>query len=212
MRANVIQTKILVADSRAALRRGILNTLSKQPGFGVFAESGDTNDVITKARALKPDIILLGSPSGAHEAETCQQVLAEFPETKVVIMATSGMAPNRLASLAPRVWQYPVRDLSPDQLVKSIKALSRLEDAVGNGSRELSQREREILGLLASGGSNKDIARALVLSENTVKSHVRSILEKLDVRNRAEAVAHSAQWASMKEHSKSNKNRRRTQK
>ena len=188
---------ILVADNRAIVRRGILDILAGQPGFGPFAESGDSDDVIAKARALRPDIIILGPLGGAHPAETCRHLLAELPQAKILVLAAPEEGANGLASLAPRVWGYIGGDASPEQLVKSIQAVGRGEAAVGNGGPGLSHREREVLELLASGTSNKDIAHSLLLSENTVKTHVRSILEKLHVRNRAQAAAHAARWASL---------------
>ena len=190
-----------MADNRAIVRRGILDILASQPGFRLFAESGDSDHVIARARALRPDIIILGPLDGAHPAETCRHLLAELPEAKIVVLAAPEEGANGLASLAPRVWRY-IGDASAEQLVKSIQAVGRGEAATGNAGPGLSHRETEILGLLASGTSNKDIAHSLFLSENTVKTHIRSILEKLHVRNRTQAAAYAARWASFREESK----------
>ena len=201
MRTALMTTSILVADNRAIVRRGILDILAGQPGFRLFAESGDSAHVIARARALRPDIIILGPLDGAHPAETCRHLLPELPEVKIVVLAAPEEGAKGLASLAPSVWRY-IGDASAEQLVKSIQAVGRGEAATGNAGPGLSHREREILELLASGTSNKDIAHSLFLSENTVKTHIRSILEKLHVRNRTQAAAYAARWASFREESK----------
>ena len=183
-----------MADNRAVVRRGIFDILASKGCFRLFAQSGDSHRVIAKARTLRPDIILLGHLDGAHPAETCRHLLAELPEARVVILSTSEEGANGLASLAPRVWRHIGWDVSPEQLVKSIEAVGHMEAATGHGGPGLSSREREILELLASGTNNKDIAYSLFISENTVKTHIRSILEKLHVRNRTQAAAYAAHW------------------
>src|SRR3972149_12215405 len=140
MTTTLTGTSILVADNRAIVRRGILDILAGQPGFGPFAESGDSDDVIAKARALRPDIIILGPLDGAHPAETCRHLLAELPEAKIVVLAAPEEGANGLVSLAPRVWGYIGGDASPEQLVKSIQAVGRGEAAVGNGGPGLGPR------------------------------------------------------------------------
>jgi DNA-binding NarL/FixJ family response regulator len=197
MTTTLMGPSILVADKRAIVRRGILDILASQSGFGLSAKAGDINDVIAKARALRPDIIVLGPLDEAHPAETCRHLLAELPGAKIVVLAGPEERANGLASLAPGVWGYVSGDASPEQLVKTIRSVSRGQAASANAGPGLSPREREILRLVASGTSNKGIAHSLSLTENTVKTHVKHILQKLHARNRAQAAAQAARWASL---------------
>lgn len=200
--------KILVADHQTLFRQGVVNALTKRRGFSVVAEAQDGLEAIANARAFKPDVIVMDTNlPGPSPREVCRQLLADLPGASILLFATSDEAIDLCAALEAGAMGAVLRDSSPEQLVQAIEAATRGEKVVSGPlvrklrtqlsaqraeDSGLTQREGEILELVALEISNQDVATSLFISQNTVKTHVKNILEKLQLKNRAQAAAYAA--------------------
>lgn len=202
--------KILVADDHSLFRDGLVSLL-ESAGFEVIGQVGDGQAAVEMALRLRPDLVLLDSDMpGLSGLEALHHIRAEWPAATVVILTGAEADGELLESVEAGARGYLSKSLRADEFIALLKGLERGEAALtrqttgrllGLVSRpnrrpsdELSRmtdREVELLCLLAEGRSNKDIALALSLSENTVKYHIKNILQKLAVHNRTEAAAHA---------------------
>ncbi|GAA2776513.1 response regulator transcription factor [Streptomyces rameus] len=201
--------KVLLVDDHQVVRRGLRTFLEVQDDIEVVGEAADGAEGVDRAEELRPDIILMdvkmpgldgiGALRRLHEIGNPARVLivTSFTEQRTVVPALRAGAAG-----------YVYKDVDPDALAGAIRSVHaghillqpEVADALlsqemsnsgqGRGS-SLTEREREVLGLIADGRSNREIARALVLSEKTVKTHVSNILMKLDLADRTQA----ALWA-----------------
>ncbi|SEF70283.1 two component transcriptional regulator, LuxR family [Actinacidiphila yanglinensis] len=201
--------RVLLVDDHQVVRRGLRTFLEVQGDIEVVGEAGDGDEGVARALELRPDVILMDVKMPGtdgiealrllHEAESPARVLivTSFTEKRTVVPALRAGAAG-----------YVYKDVDPVALADAIRSvhaghvllqpevagalLARDEPAHGTGrGNALTDREREVLGLIADGRSNREIARALVLSEKTVKTHVSNILMKLDLADRTQA----ALWA-----------------
>jgi DNA-binding NarL/FixJ family response regulator len=202
--------RVLVADDHSLFRDGVVSLL-EAAGFEVVGQVGDGQAAVVAALALKPDLVLMDiTMPKLSGLEALRRMRDQAPDIQVVMLTVSEEDSDLLAAIQSGAKGFIHKSLSAQEFLELIGGIERGEAALsrrtaarliaglGTGPRReeaqlprLTRRETELLGLVADGLSNKAIAQALSVSENTVKYHVRNILQKLGVQNRTEAVAHA---------------------
>ena len=202
--------RVLVVDDDEDFRNGLAELLTLH-GLDVVATARDARDAIDVSRMLRPDVVLMDvEMPGANGIEATPALLRVCPEAKVVMLTVSGDGSDVLEALLAGATGYLVKGTEPAALVAGIRAaaagdallspglaaklLGRVQAAAPVAAREgavLSERELDVLRLLAAGKANNDIARELFLSPYTVRNHISSILAKLQIANRTEAAAYA---------------------
>ena len=204
--------RVMVVDDHPIFRQGLVSVLQRYPEFEVVGQAADGERAVAKASEVQPDIVVMDvcmpEGDGISATTALQQTL---PQAKVLIVTVSDKDEDLFAAIKAGARGYLLKNVSLQELINSIRLVAqgeaivspimaaRLLDEFKQGKErpdkelgELSQRESEVLQLVAEGASNKEIADRLYIGETTVKAHLRTILEKLHARNRAEAVALAA--------------------
>ena len=199
--------RVLVADDHSLFRDGVTSLL-EAAGFDVVAQVGDGQAAVEAVLRLRPDLVLLDiAMPQMGGLEALRLIKADVPETQVVMLTASDDDADLFEAVEAGALGYLQKDLSADQFFEMLEGLPRGEAAMTRHTTtrligrfadlsrrravqapSLTQREIELLRLVARGLSNKAIAQTLSISHNTVKYHVRNILQKLGVQNRTEAV------------------------
>jgi len=207
---------VLVVDDHSLFRRGIIAVLNGQKELKVVGEASDGLEAIEKARQLKPDVILMDlNMPRCSGLEAIQALQAGSPKVNILVLTVSEMEADLFAAVKFGATGYLLKKAEPEELVHAITAIAQggvivsplmatklltefkqLAQGVEQESAEiadadLSPREVEVLQLVAQGATNKEIADSLFISENTVKTHLRSIMEKLHLANRSQAAAYA---------------------
>jgi two-component system, NarL family, nitrate/nitrite response regulator NarL len=201
--------RLLLADDHTLFRQVLRRSLAGHARFEVVGEAADTEAAIREAQSLRPDMVLmdLEMPGDGGVAAT-RTLRAQMPSVEVVIVTGSEEQADLRAALAAGAKGYVLKSSDYGALIASLEALAEggpaaLPDltpaaavsgpVAGGGGRygELSEREMQVLRLLAEGASNRLIASQLCLSENTVRTYVAHILEKLGLENRVQAAAYA---------------------
>jgi DNA-binding NarL/FixJ family response regulator len=229
-RRNMEQTKLLIVDDHALFRMGIRGLLEREPDFVIVGEADDSRSAIELALETSPDIILmdltLPSPGGI---ETTQRIKRELPSVGIIVLAQNEEEDALFDAIKAGAAAFILKDVGPDDLVTIIRRVSDGEYLINDkvfakpavASRvlkefrelavygqdaapifaPLSPREVEILDNIAQGMTNKQVAYALSISEQTVKNHMSSILRKLSVNDRTQAVVYAMRqgWIRMPE-------------
>lgn len=202
--------RILIIDDHVLFRDGLVGLMRSRPEFHVVDQAGTVQEGIEKALHHKPDIILMdfSLPDGTG-LDATRVILDELPDCKIIFLTVFETDENLLMAIRLGAKGYLLKNVSGSSLIASLHALSQGEIAMSRKmmsrvveySRsipvpaqkdlltKLSPRELDILYELQDGASNMEIARNLYLSENTVKHHIHSVLEKLGVENRRQAGA-----------------------
>lgn len=207
-------SSIVIVDDHALFREGLASILRAEPDFEITGLAGSVDESVKLVAELKPDIVLMdfGLPDGTG-AEATARLLAMHPDCKVVFLTMSGSDENLLAAVRSGAKGYLHKNMSPSKLVAALRSVLHGESALSRSMtlklmEELSRtkgsiqpvdpsfealtpRELDVLQELVRGGTNQEIASRLVLSENTVKSHVHSILGKLNLRDRRQAASYA---------------------
>jgi DNA-binding NarL/FixJ family response regulator len=194
---------VLLVDDHPVVRQGIRALLDVQDGIAVVGEAGDGQSALSQAAALAPDVILLDLKLPGMDGIA---VLGQLHECPARVLVLTSATDTSSATLAMRAGAAGVvyKDIDPDALVRAIRSVhdgnvllsqqaagSLVRSSggpVGDGIDQLTTREREVLAELAKGKSNREIARALTVSEKTVKAHVSAVLAKLGVQDRTQAA------------------------
>jgi DNA-binding NarL/FixJ family response regulator len=206
-----VSPRVLIVDDHAIVRRGLRSILELEQDIAVVGEAGAPAEALQTLERTSPEVVLLDlklSPAGDAEGlALCSRILERRPGTGVVILST--FLDERLVAEALRrgAHAYVLKDVDLGELVRIIRAVARGESgfdsrsaavvrapAAGRPAAErppLTDREREVVGLIAEGLTNREIGEAIFVSESTVKFHVRNVMRKLDVHHRAE-VAYAA--------------------
>jgi DNA-binding NarL/FixJ family response regulator len=201
--------RILVADDHSLFRDGLVSLL-EAAGHQIIGQAADGEAAVQQARRLQPDLVLLDvSMPGMGGLQALRLIKAERPEAQVVMLTVSddetlfealeaGAQGYLLKSLGAEEFLEMLEGVARGEAALTRKTAARLIDGLARGRRRpedapdrLTPRESALLTLVASGMSNKAIAREMSISENTVKYYMKSILQKLGVRNRTEAAAYA---------------------
>ncbi|MEJ3743834.1 response regulator transcription factor [Actinomycetes bacterium KLBMP 9797] len=197
--------RVLIVDDHPVVRQGLRTFLDVQDGIRVVGEAADGDACVTEAVRLRPDVVLLDLRMPGTDGCAALVALRALPDPPRVLVVTSFTEP---AAVLPAVRAgaagYVYKDIDPPALAAAIRAVhaghvllhpdvARLLAAGDAPARTpaLTAREREVLVEVARGRSNREIARALALSEKTVKTHVSAILNKLDVHDRTQAALYA---------------------
>lgn len=191
--------RILIADDHEIVRSGLSLVLGYQKGFTVVGQASDGEEAVREARRLNPDLVILDlMMPGMDGAEATRAILADNPKTHVVILTTYATSTEIITALDAGASGALSKDTSNAELITALhdildgrQVLSPdIRDLMlASGSvRTLTARQLEILGYLAKGLSNRDIASLLNISEDGVKFHLRSLFSKLGAATRTEAV------------------------
>ncbi|RSS70756.1 response regulator transcription factor [Streptomyces sp. WAC06614] len=199
--------RVLLVDDHQVVRRGLRTFLEVQDDIEVVGEAGDGAHGVELAEELRPDVILMDVKMPGMDGVDALRRLHELANPARVLIVTSFTEQRTVVpALRAGAAGYLYKDVDPDALAAAIRsvhaghvllqpevagALLAQDTGSGRGGSTLTEREREVLGLIADGRANREIARALVLSEKTVKTHVSNILMKLDLADRTQA----ALWA-----------------
>lgn len=204
-----MSVRVLVAEDQRLVREGIVTMLRAGQGIEVVAQAEDGEQAVLAARRTHPDVALVDIRMPVVDGiEATRRITAELP-TRVLVLTTFGSDDQVFASLAAGASGFLLKDARPEDLLEAVLAVGRGEGRLdpsvtaavvghfrgrGVGARDvpgidrLTEREREVLLLLAEGRSNAEIADLLVVAAGTVKTHVASVLAKLEVRDRVQAV------------------------
>jgi DNA-binding NarL/FixJ family response regulator len=203
---------VVIADDHRLMREGTAALLRADARIEVVGLASNGREALTLAGSRAPDVVLLDLEMPVLGGiEACATIRRLYPGIEVLILTVSENEPDLWAALRMGAAGYLLKDMPPAQLVEAVLHAGRGEPHIaqrmagrmlrefaggvrssGDPLAELSPREREVLVLLADGMRNREIADRLVVSETTVKTHVRHILEKLRLRNRSEAAAFAA--------------------
>ena len=208
-------TTVLIADDQALVRVGRRKILESEPEMSVVGEAGDGEDAVTEARRLRPDIVLMDIRMPVLDGiEATRRILAAQPSTRVLILTTFGLDTYVYDALRAGASGFMLKDAPPEEIAAAVRIVAsgeallapavtravieefaRQPPAVAPAPppavAELTPREHEVLALLARGLSNPEICKELVISEATAKTHVARILQKLDLRDRVQAVIYA---------------------
>jgi two-component system NarL family response regulator len=192
--------RIILADDHPSLRAGLASILNAQPDLTVVAEAGSGSETLAKAAIAQPDLFIvdLRMPDG-DGIETIRKLVEADPATKVLVMTTYDNEEDIFKALEAGARGYILKDTTREEIIEAVRQThsgnrylppaiaARLADRMIRPS--LTPREFDVLRLVARGRSNKEIASAMFVTEETIKSHMKGLFQKLEVHDRAEAVS-----------------------
>ncbi|WP_433207812.1 response regulator [Dactylosporangium sp. CS-047395] len=204
--------KVVVADDQKMVRAGLRMVIETEPDMAVVGEAGDGAEAVSLARRLRPDVVLMDIAMPRQDGLAATRALLKQPEPpRIVVLTTFDTDENLYNALRAGASGFLLKVSSPEHLITAIRVVASgealLDPAVttrviaafagGPGPQpppelgELTARETDVLRLMARGRSNAEIAAALVLGEATVKTHVARVLQKLNLRDRVQAVVYA---------------------
>lgn len=194
--------RILLADDHPPLRAGLAAILNSQPDFTVVAEAGSGSEAVDVSEKVAVYILDLRMPDGDGIA-TIKRLIARDPSTRVLVLTTYDNEEDIFQALESGARGYLLKDTTKEELIEAVRQVHRgeryLPQAVAARLADrlirpsLTPRELDVLRLVSRGRSNKEMASAMFISEETVKTHMKALFQKLGVHDRAEAVSVSLQ-------------------
>jgi two-component system NarL family response regulator len=209
------EIRVLIADDHALFRRGLQMVLDSEPDIIVVGEAGDGAAAVDVAAATTPDVVLLDVRMPKRSGiEACAAIKDAVPSCKIIMLTMSDEEADLYDAIKAGALGYLLKDIEISEVPESVRAVyngqSLISPALANAlltefaaivkksdapaavaGPKLTEREMEVLKQVARGLQNKEIAKALFISENTVKNHIRNILEKLQLHSRMEAVVYA---------------------
>jgi DNA-binding NarL/FixJ family response regulator len=206
----VKRIRLVVVDDHALFRAGLINLLNQMPEMEVVGQAGDGKAAIEEVRRANPDVVLLDIHMPVMGGVETVRHLKQNETCRILMLTISKHDEDLFGAIEAGADGYLLKSAEPDELRRAIlwvaegksvlspEVTKRVLQAVGSGKNLtsgvlLSERELDVLQCLAKGMTSVEIAHHLFISENTVKTHVRHILEKLEAGNRAEAVSKAIQ-------------------
>ena len=205
--------RVLLADDHALFRRGVASLLTAESGFELVGEASDGRQAVEMARELMPDVILMDVSMPVMDGlEATRRIKEEFPYVKIVILTVLEGERSLFTAVKSGAQGYLLKNIEPQALFGTLRGVVRGEAPVSRSmaaqllsefarqarhpapaipASGLTARETEVLEQVAKGRSNKEIAAALAITENTVKNHLKNILEKLHLENRVQAATYA---------------------
>ena len=198
--------RVLITDDHGVVRQGLRMFLSRDPDLEVVGEASNGQEALQLARQLRPDVVLMDLLMPVMDGiEATEAIRAELPDVEVIALTSVLEDASVTGAVRAGAIGYLLKDTDAEELRRAIKAAAggqvhlapqaaaRLmrEVRTPEGPEELTERETEVLKLLARGRANRQIALSLFISEKTVKAHVSKILMKLGVRSRTQAALHA---------------------
>ncbi len=200
--------RIVIADDHSVVRQGLRMFLGLDPELEVIGEAENGAEAVKLARELKPDIVLMDMLMPVMNGiEATTAIRSEMPDTEVIALTSVLEDASVIGAVKAGAIGYLLKDTQADELCRMIKAAAagqvqlspqaaaRLvrEVRAPDSPQTLTERETDVLRLIAQGKANKEIANALTIGEKTVKTHVSNILMKLGVQSRTQAALYAAQ-------------------
>ena len=207
--------RVLVADDHVLYRRGLELVLGQESDIAIVGEAGDGVEAIRRTEELLPDVVLMDVRMPRRSGiEACLAIKELAPSTKIIMLTISDEEGDLYEAVRAGANGYLIKDVPGEEIINGLRAVHAGQSLISPSMASkllsefalmikkhdekrtapvprLTERELEVLKLVARGMANKDIARALFISENTVKNHVRNILEKLQLHSRMEAAMYA---------------------
>lgn len=205
--------RVLLTDDHAIVRKGVRALLATEPDIQVVGEACDGTEAVAQAQALRPDVILMDLVMpGIDGIEATRQIMTRLPEIRILVLTSFAADEKVFPAIKAGALGYLLKDSGPEELVGAIRRVYRgepsLEPSIARKvlmelshppkqqpltADPLTERELEVLRLIAQGCSNKQIAANLSVSELTVRTHVSNVLSKLHLASRTQAALYSLQ-------------------
>lgn len=213
--------RVLLVDDHQLFRRGVRSILEEDPQIEIVGEAEDGLIALEKARETMPDVILMDiNMPRCNGLEATKKIKTEMPYVKILTLTVSEAEESLFDAVKQGTQGYLLKNVDPPQLLDSVRKVARGEAVIPGylavkilsefakpekvepspAVEPLSQRELDVLRLLSTGASNKEIAAKLFISENTVRNHIRNILDKLHLSNRVQAAAYAVRQGIVPEH------------
>ena len=207
--------RVLIVDDHALFRRGLQMVLRQEPDIEVVGEAADGHEAVAKAQESMPDVILMDVRMPKRSGiEATQKIKEMLPHVKILMLTISDDEADLYEAIKAGASGYLLKEISIDEVADAVRSVwagqsrispsmaaklltefaamsKRAEERQQLPAPRLTDREMEVLKLVAQGLNNRDIAKELFISENTVKNHIRNILEKLHLHSRMEAVVYT---------------------
>ncbi len=207
--------RILVVDDHALFRRGLQMVLAQEPGMEVVGEAENGEEAVERAIALMPDIVLMDVRMPKRSGiEACMALNAQVPSAQIIMLTISDEEADLFEAIKAGAMGYLLKEISVEEVAQAIRAVQGGQSLISpsmagkllnefavmikkderrqdSATPRLTEREIDVLKHVATGMNNREIAKALFISENTVKTHVRNMLEKLHLHSRMEAVVYA---------------------
>ena len=207
--------KLVIVDDHSLFRAGLIGLLNDMPEFSVIGEAANGKEAIDIVQNLKPDVVLMDINMPVLDGIQAVSALVKKSNSRIIMLTISRQDDDLFGAIAAGADGYLLKNSEPDELRRAILNVSQgksvlapevtqpimkalLTATIPSNDKGVSKREIEVLECLANGFTTSQVASHLFVSENTIKTHIRHILEKLDASNRAEAVIKASQLGLIK--------------